>query len=538
MNKRPLEKPLTDLTIEEVAQGLEAGDFSSVEVTQACLQRIKDTDRHIHAYVRVEEELALTKARESDERRAKKMSRGILDGVPYSLKDVYATKDSPTTASSKILTNWTAPYDATVYTKLNAAGAVLLGKTNTDEFTMGTSTETSYQGVTRNPWNTEKVSGGSSGGPAACIAAKQAIFSIGTDTGGSIRQPAAFCGVTGVRPTYGRISRFGEIAMASSLDQTGPITKTVRDAAILTNILSGKDPLDATSSPESVPDFVGELEAIRLSETPEGATAERILEDLRTSKPLNGFKVGIAEEYFGGSVDSEVEERVFDAVRVLEELGASIVKLKLPTIPYALAAYYIIAPAEVSSNMARYDGIRYGYSIERELSEALHSALLDANKVHDLYQVYALSRAEGLGAEVERRIMLGTHVLSAGYYDAYYKKAEAVRSVVAREFEQTFTKVDVLVAPVTPHPAFSIGEKINDPLAMYKEDVLTVPLNIGGIPGMSVPCGFVRGLPVGLQVMAGKFQESKMFAVAHAYQLVTDYHTEYPKLTSTPTRNE
>jgi aspartyl-tRNA(Asn)/glutamyl-tRNA(Gln) amidotransferase subunit A len=496
-------KPPYGFTIEEAAEALANGSITSVELTQSCLDRIDELFTQVNAYIRVDSKIALSQAAESDERRKQGKTRGILDGIPYNLKDVYATVGSRSTAASKMLETWVAPYNATVYTKLCEAGAVLLGKTNTDEFTMGVSTETSYFGVTRNPWDLERVSGGSSGGPAASIAAHMGIFSIGTDTGGSIRQPAAFCNVTGVRPTYGRISRFGEIAMASSLDQTGPITKTARDAAIVLEVLCGHDPLDATSAPEPVPAFLDELN---------GAHPEY---------PLMGMKIGVVDEYFGEGVMPEVERLVKEAIEVLRGQGAEIVHLSLPSVPHALAVYYIIAPAEVSSNMARYDGIRYGHSIER-------SAGLADN--HDLYAIYAKSRAEGLGAEVKRRIMLGTHVLSSGYYDAYYKKAEAVRQVISEEFADAFTKVDALVAPVSPHVAFKIGDQVNDPLAMYKEDILTVPLNVAGIPGMSIPCGFYKGLPVGLQIMAGRFQETTMLKVAAAYQEETIHHQQRPNL--------
>ena len=496
-----MSKPFYEFTIEEAADALANGTCTSVELTQACLDHIAKIDTKINAFIRVEPEIALRQAEESDTRRKAGKTLGILDGVPYNLKDVYATVGSITTAASHYLEKWEAPYNATVYKKLCDAGAVLLGKTNTDDGTMGVSTETSYFGVTRNPWDLERVSGGSSGGPAASMALHMGIFSIGTDTGGSIRQPAAFCGVTGVRPTYGRISRFGEIAMASSLDQTGPITKNVRDAAIILDVLCGHDPLDATSVPMPATTFAESLNTIS------------------ASKPLQGMKVGVAKEYFGEGVKPEVEALVREAITVLEGQGAEIVQVSVPSVAHALAVYYIIAPAEVSSNMSRYDGIRYGYSLERNA---------EAWEKHDLYTIYARSRAEGLGTEVKRRIILGTHVLSSGYYDAYYKKAEAVRQVVSHEFDEAFTKVDVLVAPVSPHTAFKIGDQVNDPLAMYKEDILTVPLNIAGIPGMSVPCGFVHNLPVGLQIMAGRFQEGTMLKAAEAYQRVTTHHQQSP----------
>jgi aspartyl-tRNA(Asn)/glutamyl-tRNA(Gln) amidotransferase subunit A len=496
--------PLYLLNIEEAAAGLAKGEFSSLELIEACLKHISELDPKLNCFVRVEAELAQKQAKESDQRRKVGKSLGILDGVPYNLKDVYATLGSPTTASSHILENWQAPYDATVYRKLKQAGAVLLGKTNTDEFTMGGSTETSYYGVTRNPWDLERVSGGSSGGPAASVAAHFGMFSIGTDTGGSIRQPAHFCNVVGLRPTYGRISRFGELPMASSLDQTGPLTKTVRDAAIVLETLSGHDPLDATSAELEVPTFRRELEKIK------------------GEKPLEGLRVGVSLEYFGEGVWPEVEALIRAEINLMVELGAKEVVVALPNLKYALAAYYVIAPAEVSSNMARYDGIHFGYRAPIE-------------ETKNLYEVYAKSRAQGLGSEVKRRIMLGTHVLSSGYYDAYYNKAEQVRAVVSQEFASVFKEVDILAAPVSPNPAFKIGEKIADPLSMYKEDILTVPVNIGGVPGISIPAGFVNGLPVGLQLIAKRFDELTILKVGAALQNVTEYHLQKPVILSAKT---
>lgn len=493
-------KELYLLTIEEGAAGLEKGSFTSVELTEACVAHTESLDPKLNSFVHIGRALALSQAAESDARRKAGKTRGILDGIPYNLKDVFATTDSPTTASSHMLEGWIAPYNATTYTKLREAGAVLIGKTNTDEFTMGVSTETSYYGVTRNPWDLERVPGGSSGGPAASVAAHFGLFSIGTDTGGSIRQPSAMCGVVGFRPTYGRVSRFGELAMASSLDQTGPVTKTARDAAIVLQVLAGQDHLDATSSPEPVPDYL------------------KAVNSLSGDKPLNGIRVGIPKEYFGEGVLPAMIKQVQAAIDTLETLGATVSEVSIPDALHSLAAYYIIAPAEVSSNMARYDGIRYGYSIERQKSDTPHK----------LYDIYAQSRAEGFGSDVKRRVMLGTHVLSAGYYDAYYNQAEKVRAVVAKQFQEVFKTVDILAAPVTPHPAIKVGEKANDPLAMYMEDVLVAPVNIAGIPGMSVPCGFVDGLPVGLQLMANRFAEELLLKTGAAYQQVTDFHTQLP----------
>jgi len=492
-------KPLNELTIEEAAAGLAAGAFTSRQITEVCLAHIEAHDTVLNCFVMVTPEIARAQADASDARRAAGKSLGILDGVPYNLKDVFAMTDSPTTASSHMLEGWVAPYNATTYTNLREAGAVLLGKTNTDEFTMGTTSETSYFGVTRNPWDSECVAGGSSGGPAASIAAHMSIFSIGTDTGGSIRLPAAFCGVVGVKPTYGRVSRFGEIAMASSLDQTGPITKTARDAAIVLEVLAGEDPLDATSSAEPVPNY------------------------LKGMSGLKGMTIGVPKEFFGEGINPEVEARVRESIKEMEAAGAKVVEISMPAALHSLAAYYIIVPAEVSSNMSRYDGIRYGYSVEREETHAEHS----------LYDVYAKSRAQGIGAEVKRRIMLGNHVLSSGYYDAYYAKAEAVRAVVRQEFDRVFAEgVDVIAAPVSTGVAFKVGEKINDPLAMYKEDVLTVPGNISGTPSIAVPCGFVDGMPVGLQLIGPRFGEGSVLRAAAAYQELTTFHQEKAKLQS------
>jgi aspartyl-tRNA(Asn)/glutamyl-tRNA(Gln) amidotransferase subunit A len=510
---------LTSMTLVEAAAALAHHETTSVELTRAYLDRIAAHNDRLNIYVHVCAEHALAAAQASDDRRKHGETKGIFDGIPYNLKDVYATRGIPTTASSRMLEDWIAPYDATVYQILENAGAVLLGKTNTDEFTMGVSTETAWQGVTRNPWDAERVSGGSSGGPAASIAAQLAVFSIGTDTGGSIRQPAGFCGVVGLRPTYGRISRYGEIAMASSLDQTGPITRTAEDAALILQLLSGHDPQDATSQP-LVPPQADDSTLSLPATVPLGASTEKRREELRELRPLMGLKIGIAAEYFGDGVDPEVERLVRAAIAELVGLGASTIEVSLPAVPHALAAYYIIAPAEVSSNMARYDGVRYGHSIEKT----------DPQTKRGLHDVYISSRSTGLGHEVQRRMMLGSYVLSAGHFDAYYQQAEAVRQTVQQQFAEVFETVDILMAPVSPHPAFKIGEKINDPLAMYKEDILTVPLNIGGIPGLSVPCGSIHNLPVGLQIMAARNDEVTLLRAARAYQLITDFHTEFPKL--------
>jgi len=497
----PATTPLWNLTIVEAAAALERGEVTSVELTQAHLDRAQKLDPQLNAFVRLEPEIALRQAAESDARRTAGESRGVLDGIPYTLKDVFATKGSITTASSHMLENWEAPYNSTTYTRLCEAGAVMLGKTNTDEFTMGASSETSYFGVSKNPWDTSRVAGGSSGGPAAAMAARIGCFSIGTDTGGSIRQPASFCGIVGIKPTYGRVSRFGEIAMASSLDQTGPMTATVRDAALVLQVLAGHDELDATCSTEPVPDYSAAL-----------------------TGSLKDVKVGIPAEFFGQGMLPEAEALVRQAIEQLKELGATIVPVNLPTAPKALAVYYVICPAEVSSNLSRYDGIRFGHSVERHADAA--------SSKRSLFDVYAESRAEGLGNEVKRRIMLGTHALSSGYYDAYYIKASKVRQVVADEFAEAFTQVDVLVAPVSPHVAFPIGSQTSDPLAMYKEDVLSAPVNVAGLPGMSVPCGFHNNLPVGMQIIGPRFGEAAVLKVGDAYQRVTNFHQQLAPLVS------
>lgn len=462
---------------------------TSTQLTEAFLERITGL-KGLNAMVTVTRELALEQAAASDARRIAGTSLGIFDGVPYTLKDVFCVPGVPTTASSRYLSSWTPPYESTVARKLREAGAILLGMTNTDEFTMGASTETAWPGVTHNPWDTSKVPGGSSGGSAAAVAAGLGVFSIGTDTAGSIRHPSAFCGVTGVRPTYGRISRYGEIAMASSLDQAGPICHTIEDAAAILTLLAGPDERDATSLKTPVPSY--EL----------------------TGASIAGMRVGIPKEYFGEGLSDGVRAVVNDAVEVLKTQGAEIVEVSIPEAELALPAYYVLCPAEVSSNMARYDGVRYGHRSKADTLAALN----------------AMSRSEGIGAEVQRRIMLGTHVLSAGSHDAYFAKSWQVRDAVVAAFERVFAEVDVLVSPTTPHTAFAIGAHAGDPVAMYLEDVLVVPVNIGEICGLSVPCGLVDGMPAGLQVMAARDQDATMLRVAHAYQQVTSWHELAPEV--------
>jgi aspartyl-tRNA(Asn)/glutamyl-tRNA(Gln) amidotransferase subunit A len=481
---------LTRLTIKELKQGLASRSFSAVEVTSAYLKEIESA-KELNAFITVASEDALKEAQAVDDSGGSDSC--ALNGIPIALKDIILTKGIRSTCASKILHNFIPPYDATVTSKLKSAGAVMLGKTNLDEFAMGSSTENSAFGVTKNPWNTSKVSGGSSGGSAACVAAGLAPAALGTDTGGSIRQPASFCGVTGIRPTYGRVSRYGVIAYASSLDQVGVFARTAEDCAVVLAEIAGHDPYDSTSSSLEVPSFVQELE-----------------------KDIKGLRIGIPKEYFGEGIMPEVRERVEAGIATLEALGATTVPVSLPHTDVALAAYYIIAPAEASSNLARYDGIRYGYR---------------SSEVSDLFSVYEKSRSEGFGPEVKRRIMIGTYVLSSGYYDAYYIKAQKARALVAQDFTQAFeTSCDIIAAPVAPTPAFGIGENIDDPLKMYLNDILTIPINMAGLPAMSVPCGLTSdNLPVGLQLIGKSFDESTLLRVAHRFQCETTWHSLFPE---------
>jgi aspartyl-tRNA(Asn)/glutamyl-tRNA(Gln) amidotransferase subunit A len=471
---------LFELTIHELQERLMAGETTSTEITASVFKRIDDVEKAVHAYITLMRETALAEAVEAD----KKISRGEsgpLTGIPIALKDICCTKGIRTTCGSRILRDFIAPYDATVVEKLRAAGAVLTGKTNMDEFAMGSSTETSWFGATRNPWDLERIPGGSSGGSAAAVAAGECIASLGSDTGGSIRQPAALCGVVGMKPTYGRVSRFGLIAFASSLDQIGPFTKDVEDCAILMNVIAGYDPRESTSVPEEVPDY------------------RRFL-----GQGIEGWRVGIPKEYFIPGIDSEVESAIREAIKVIERAGAKCIEVSLPHTEYCLAVYYVVAPAEASSNLARYDGVKYGFRAEGS---------------RDLLEMYKKSRSAGFGAEVKRRIMIGTYALSSGYYDAYYKKASQVRALIKRDFDQTFTACDVILTPTTPTPAFRIGEKTDDPMQMYLSDIFTISANLAGIPGISVPCGFTSaGLPVGVQFLASHFQEGRLIQAASAYE--------------------
>lgn len=467
-------------------------ELSVTDLVQEAYTRIKDVDEKVQAFLTLDEENAFNQAKQLDSLLAAGEKTGPLFGLPIGIKDNIVTKNLRTTCSSRILENFNPIYNATVMEKLHNAGTITIGKLNMDEFAMGSSTENSYYMNTKNPWNLDTVPGGSSGGSAAAVAAGEVLFSLGSDTGGSIRQPAAYCGVVGLKPTYGRISRFGLVAFASSLDQIGPITRTVEDNAFLLNAISGVDPMDSTSANVAVPDFT------------KGLTGD-----------IKGLKIAVPKEYLGEGVSEEVRQSVLDALKVLEKLGATWEEVSLPHSKYALATYYLLSSSEASANLSRFDGIRYGYR---------------ADNAESLIELYKQTRAEGFGDEVKRRIMLGTFALSSGYYDAYYKKAQKVRTLIKRDFEDVFEKYDVIVGPTTPTPAFKIGEKVNDPLTMYANDILTIPVNLAGVPGISVPCGFSNGLPLGLQIIGKHFDEESVYKVAYAYEQATDYHKQKPTL--------
>jgi aspartyl-tRNA(Asn)/glutamyl-tRNA(Gln) amidotransferase subunit A len=475
--------------VAELAAGLRNKEFSSVELTKLFLERIEAAQASLNAFVSITREAALAAAAAAD-RQLSSGKAGPLTGVPIVHKDIFCTEGIRTTCGSRMLDNFVAPYDATVVAKLKAAGTVLLGKANMDEFAMGSSNETSYYGPVRNPWNTGLVPGGSSGGSAAAVAARLTPVATATDTGGSIRQPAALCGVTGIKPTYGRVSRYGMIAFASSLDQGGLVTASAEDAALVLQAMAGFDPRDSTSVDRPVPEYAATL-----------------------NKPVAGLKIGLLKEFFDKGLDPENEKRVRDALSIYERLGASLQEVSLPNLPLSVPAYYVVAPAECSSNLARFDGVRYGYRAENP---------------RDLMDLYKRSRGEGFGAEVKRRIMTGTYVLSAGYYDAYYLQAQKVRQLIARDFEKAFAQVDVLIGPTTPTPAFALGAKTADPITMYLNDIYTIGANLAGVPAMSIPCGFVQNLPVGLQIIGPHFSEERILNVAHAYQRETDWHRRVP----------
>jgi len=510
---------LTDQTATELLAGLNSGEITSVETTKAFLDRVDRYDDKVRAFLRVDTETALAGAEEIDRRRQENKPVGRLAGLPVALKDLLCTRNEPTTCGSSILRSFCPPYDATVVSRLKTADAVLIGKTNMDEFAMGGSNENSAFGPVHNPWDLTRIPGGSSGGSAACVAARMAPLAVGSDTGGSIRQPAGLCGITGLKPTYGRVSRYGLVAFASSLDQIGPLAQTVEDTALLLQVLAGHDPADSTSIDRPVPDY---------SET--------------VRRPLKDLRIGLVPEHFGEGLDAEVEAAVREAVKVYESLGATVKEVSLPHSKYAVATYYIIAPCEASSNLARYDGVHYGYRTDekemtaelraqrKELEAAGNKAALDALD-NPLIRMYRRSRAEGLGAEVKRRIMLGAYALSAGYYDAYYKKALRVRRLIRQDFDRAFEQVDLIAGPVAPTPAYKIGEKIDDPLSMYLFDLYTASTNLAGIAGISVPCGFSSGgLPIGLHLQCPPFEEERLLRGACMFQGATDWHTRKPTL--------
>ena len=476
-------------SLTELAAGLRAGDFSSVELTRDCLDRVGRLDAALNCFVTVTEAQALEAAHAADAR-LRAGDAGPLTGIPFAHKDIFCTKGVKTSCGSRMLDNFPAPYDATVTRRLADAGAVMIGKTNMDEFAMGSSNETSYYGPVKNPWDVTRVPGGSSGGSAAAVAARLVPASTGTDTGGSIRQPAALCGITGLKPTYGRVSRYGMIAFASSLDQGGTFTRSAEDAALLLGAMAGFDERDSTSVDRPVDDYPAQLDA-----------------------PLQGLRIGLPKEYFGEGLDAGVGAAVEAALAEYRKLGATLVDISLPNTHLSVPAYYVVAPAECSSNLSRFDGVRFGYR---------------AADPRDLADLYTRSRGEGFGAEVKRRILIGTYALSAGYYDAYYLKAQQVRRLIRDDFLRAFEQVDVIMGPTTPSPAFRLGEKSDDPVSMYLSDIYTIAANLAGLPAMSVPAGFIDGLPVGLHVIGNYFAEAQLLSVGHRYQQVTDWHTRIP----------
>jgi len=478
-----------DNSVAQLSRGLREGQYSSVELTRALLDRIAALDDRYNSFVTVDAEAAIAAAETADQRLAAG-GAPALAGIPVAHKDIFCTDGMRTSCGSRMLDNFVPPYDATVIQRFKAAGAVLLGKTNMDEFAMGSSNETSFYGPVRNPWDPSRVPGGSSGGSAAAVAARLAPAATGTDTGGSIRQPAALCGITGLKPTYGRVSRLGMVAFASSLDQGGPMARSAEDCALLLNVMAGHDPQDSTSSTETADDYCARLDA-----------------------GIEGLRIGLPAEYFNAGLDSTTGERIHAALAELEAQGATLVDVSLPHSALTIPAYYIIAPAEASTNLSRFDGVRYGYRCDAPT---------------DLYDLYTRTRQEGFGDEVKRRILVGTYALSAGYYDAYYKKAQQVRRLIKQDFLDCFAEVDIIAGPTTPGPAFPLGAKAGDPVAMYLEDVYTLAVNLAGLPGLSIPAGFVDGLPVGLQLIGRHFDEARLLNVAHRYQLATDWHLRSP----------
>ena len=483
--------PLSFSRARDIVRMIRRKEVAAKEVATDVLDAISTIDPEVKAYLRVDEEAALRQAEEVDRKLARGEEIGCLGGLPVALKDIFCVRGEETTCASKILVGFRSPYDATVVKKLRDSGAVFVGRTNMDEFAMGSTTENSAFGVTRNPWDLERVPGGSSGGSAAAVAAREAIVALGSDTGGSIRAPASFCGCVGIKPTYGRVSRYGLVAYASSLDQIGNFGRDVYDVAMVLKVLAGHDPKDSTSVDLEVPDYTAALEG-----------------------EIKGLKIGIPKEYFAEGLSAEVRQAIEKAIQSLESLGATMVEVSLPHTEYAIAAYYIIASAEASSNLARYDGVQYGHR---------------TRSPQDLEQMYMRSKGEGFGAEVKRRIIMGTYALSSGYYDAYYLKALKVRTLIKSDFEEALKKVDCLLTPVSPTTAFRIGEKVNDPLTMYLSDIYTISCNLAGLPGISVPCGFdSAGMPISFQLLGQLFGEETILRIGHAYQQVTDFHKKVP----------
>ena len=477
-------------TIAELKNDLHSKKISSVELTTYFLNRIKQFDKKLNSFITVTEDTALKAAKAADELLAKGTAK-FLTGIPMAQKDIFCTQGIKTSCGSKILDNFVSPYDATAFKHFKDAGTVLLGKTNMDEFAMGSSNENSYYGPVKNPWNLEMVPGGSSGGSAAAVAAYLTPAATGTDTGGSIRQPAALCGITGIKPTYGRVSRYGMIAFASSLDQGGVFARSAEDAALLLNVMAGFDEKDSTSVDKPVPDYAATL-----------------------NDSINGLRIGLPKEYFEQGLDPEIAKAIDTAVKEYEKLGAKIIEIELPNTELSIPAYYVIAPAECSSNLARFDGVRYGYRCKEP---------------RDLEDLYKRSRSEGFGNEVKRRIMIGTYALSAGYYDAYYLKAQKIRGLIRNDFTAAFKKVDVILGPTSPTPAFKLGEKVSDPVSMYLSDIYTIAVNLAGLPGMSIPAGFTNGLPIGMQLIGNYFEEARLLNAAHVYQKVTNWHKQTPE---------
>ncbi len=478
-----------DKSVSQLSAALQRKDVSSEELTRHFLERIARLDERLNSFIGVVEDVAISQARQADKRLANNTA-GPLTGIPVAHKDIFCTRGLRTSCGSRMLDNFVSPYDATMVAHVAQAGMVMLGKTNMDEFAMGSSSETSYYGPVRNPWDLERVPGGSSGGSAAAVAARLTPLATGTDTGGSIRQPAALCGITGLKPTYGRVSRYGMVAFASSLDQAGPMSRSAEDAAWLLSAMAGFDERDSTSVDRPVDDYLSMLE-----------------------DNLQGLKIGLPKEYFGQGLDAKVESAVRLAITQFEALGAEIEEISLPNSSLAVPAYYVVAPAECSSNLSRYDGVRFGYRCD---------------KPQDLEDLYKRSRGEGFGAEVKRRIMIGTYALSAGYYDAYYLKAQKVRRLIRDDFRQAFNNVDVIMGPTSQTSAFKLGEKTDDPVSMYLSDIYTIGVNLAGLPGISIPVGFADGGPVGLQIVGDYFSESRLLNVAHSYQQATDWHTRVP----------